>query len=226
MIYGSPSGKNSASWRLGSNFAKGLEASGWETAETIIYDKNINHCTGCKSCWSATPGKCVQNDDMAGILEELSKTDLVVLSTPLYYFSVPGKTKDYIDRNMPIAYQTVLKMYGKATTDWLDKIKFVLISCCGYFEKSYFDGLKMAMRYSYGKAYAEDFLVPNSGGMSKDKNGTQFIDYYKLMEKMGAEFGKKQSISPQSRKEFEDFTTMNPEKIAEMRARFALLQKS
>lgn len=225
LVYGSPNGKNSASWRLGSSFGKGLESAGWETNETIIYDKDIKHCLGCKSCWSATPGKCVQADDMAGIIERLSNTDLVVLSTPLYYFMVPGKTKDYLDRHMPIFYQTVLKMYGKSAQDWIDKIKFVLISCCGFMDKNFFGGLKLSMQHIYGKAYAQDFLVPNSAGMSADRNGTEFSDYYKLMEKLGAEFGKGMSISPESRREFEDFTTMNEAKIAEMRARFALINK-
>lgn len=226
MVYGSPNKKDSASYRLGSSFGKGLETSGWQTSEIVIYDKEISHCLGCKSCWSATPGKCVQNDDMAGILDLLSKANLVVMAVPLYFFMVPGKTKDYLDRHMPMFYQTVLKMYGKATQDWIDHIKFVLIGVCGYPQKSYFGGMKLSFQHIFGKAYAADFFVTNSAGLSADKNCTEFKEYYQMMEKLGTEFGKDMKVSAQTMAEFEKLTEMDNPKIADMRERLAKLQNS
>jgi hypothetical protein len=163
---------------------------------------------------------------MSEMLDSQAKANLLILSAPLYFYTVPGKTKDYLDRLMPQFYETVLKTYGKVQQDWLDRIKFVLISPCGFPQKDNFDALVATARKIFDRAYAEDFLVPNATGMSFDRNSSEFTDYYQLMEKMGAEFGRSMSVSRESRDEFEAFTTMNPEKMASMRARMSSLQKT
>jgi putative NADPH-quinone reductase len=219
VVYGSPRGKNSASYRLGSKFTRGLEDGGHQVQEIMLNDYEIGHCKGCKSCWTATPGKCAQNDGMAKIVEDHRNADLVVLSVPLYFFTVPGKVKDYLDRQLPLYLETFHKSASSTPKDsktWLEKIKFVLISPCGLPEKSNFDGLKVTMKQIFGSSYAQDFLVPFADGMAKDYDETIFSDVYALMRDAGMEFGKTLTISQETRNRFEQMTTMDKEKIGQI----------
>jgi multimeric flavodoxin WrbA len=100
MVYGSPHGKNSATFRLGSSFARGLKDEGWAIDELILNDVEIKHCRGCYACWRQTPGVCVQKDGMEDVIRRHKNIDLLVLASPLYFYSVPGKVKDYWDRQL------------------------------------------------------------------------------------------------------------------------------
>ena len=43
-------------------------------------------------------GPCCQNDDMAGLKEQILASDMVVFVTPLYYFGMSAQLKTVIDR--------------------------------------------------------------------------------------------------------------------------------
>ena len=60
---------------------------------------NIGYCRGCGAC--NTTHKCVQKDDMAEILDKMVDADAIVLSTPVYFYSVDGQMKTFIDRTVP-----------------------------------------------------------------------------------------------------------------------------
>ena len=49
-------------------------------------------------------GVCVQNDDVAAILEKMLEADVIVLATPVYYYSMNGQMKTLIDRTLPRFY--------------------------------------------------------------------------------------------------------------------------
>ncbi len=60
-------------------------------------DKKINYCTGCGVCFNA--GKsCPQKDDMAGVLEQMIAVDVIVMATPVYFYTMNGQMKTLIDR--------------------------------------------------------------------------------------------------------------------------------
>ena len=61
-----------------------------------LKDKKINFCIGCMSC--AKNKKCFMNDDANMITDEIAKADVIVWSTPIYYYSMSGQMKTLIDR--------------------------------------------------------------------------------------------------------------------------------
>jgi hypothetical protein len=67
-----------------------------------LYRLKINPCLGCFSCWSSTPGECVQDDDMRPLLAEVARSDLLVLATPVYVDGMTGPTKTFLDRLIPL----------------------------------------------------------------------------------------------------------------------------
>jgi len=152
VLNGSPKGEASNTMNLTRAF---LAGAGY-TAETIDVSKlNINYCRGCFACWTHTPGKCVIADDMAQILEKLIQSDVIVLSFPLYYYSVPGPLKTLIDRQLPLALPEMDEAaeHGDHPARYdFSKQRHMLISTCGFWthEGNYKSVIEMFSR-CYGE---------------------------------------------------------------------------
>lgn len=97
VIISSSPRKNGNSDTLCHSFAEGAEKSGNEVVEIFTNDKKINYCKGCGYCETHN-GECTQKDDMAGIIDEIMKSDVIVFSSPVYFYSVSGQLKTLIDR--------------------------------------------------------------------------------------------------------------------------------
>lgn len=96
----------SASPRKGGNsdtlcdeFIRGAQESGCEVEKVFLCDRKIGYCTGCGVCNSTH--KCVQNDDMAEILDKMIKADVIVMATPVYFYTMDAQMKTLIDRTVP-----------------------------------------------------------------------------------------------------------------------------
>lgn len=85
-------------------FLEGAEEAGHETKKIQLGRKKLSPCLGCEAC--SKTGKCVQKDDMEEILEELITADVIVLATPVYFYSMDAQMKMFIDRCLP-KYQQI-----------------------------------------------------------------------------------------------------------------------
>lgn len=105
ILSGSPR-KGANSETLCAQFAKGAEEAG-HTVELIrLQEKKLNFCTACYA-YKKT-GVCVQKDDMAGILDKMGAADVIVLSTPVYFYQMTAQMKTLIDRTMAAYYEQTL----------------------------------------------------------------------------------------------------------------------
>jgi len=93
----------SASPREGGNsdmlcdqFILGAKEAGHQTEKIFLRDKEINYCTGCYVCKGN--GSCAQKDDMPEILEKMIAADVLVMATPVYFYSMNAQMKTVIDR--------------------------------------------------------------------------------------------------------------------------------
>lgn len=82
-------------------FVKGAQETGQEVEKVCLREKKIAPCIACEACLR-NGGTCVQRDDMAEVLQKLIETDVIVLATPVYYYSVCAQLKTMIDRTLPI----------------------------------------------------------------------------------------------------------------------------
>lgn len=96
----------SASPRKGGNsdtlcdeFIRGAMEAGSEAEKVFLRGIKIGYCTGCGVCNSTH--RCVQKDDMAGILDKMVKADVIVLATPVYFYTMDAQMKTLIDRTVP-----------------------------------------------------------------------------------------------------------------------------
>lgn len=95
--------KNGYTQRLTDLFVRGSKEAGASVVDIDLCSADLNHCLGCYKCWIQTPGTCVHNDDMAGLLKEFLKADIVVMSTPLNAYTVNSHLKVFLDRTLPLA---------------------------------------------------------------------------------------------------------------------------
>ncbi|MDZ4992558.1 flavodoxin family protein [Clostridium perfringens] len=80
-------------------FMKGAQEAQNKVEKIFLGDKKINFCMGCESCLNNN-GKCVLNDDMAEILEKMVEADVIVMATPVYFYTIDGQMKTLIDRTV------------------------------------------------------------------------------------------------------------------------------
>ena len=98
VLAGSPR-KNGNSDTLCNEFIRGAEDSGCEVEKIFVSQKKINFCMGCSYC-QRNNGKCAIDDDMAEILEKMIRADVIVLSSPIYFYAICSQLKAVIDRTV------------------------------------------------------------------------------------------------------------------------------
>lgn len=79
-------------------FAKGAAESGNKVTKINVAEKNIAPCCACYACKGT--GKCVFKDDMADILQAMIDADVLVLASPVYFYSIDAQLKAVIDRTV------------------------------------------------------------------------------------------------------------------------------
>lgn len=94
----------SASPRRGGNsdllcdqFILGAKESGNQVEKILLRDKEINYCLACDAC-QGNGGNCVQKDDMTEVLDKIIDADVIVMATPVYFYTMSGQMKTLIDR--------------------------------------------------------------------------------------------------------------------------------
>ena len=97
LILSSSPRKGGNSDLLCEEFLKGAKDAGNEVEKIFIRNKKIGYCIDCGTCYKK--GKpCIQNDDMAEILEKMIKADAIVMATPVYFYTMDAQMKTVIDR--------------------------------------------------------------------------------------------------------------------------------
>ena len=95
VLKGSPRA-NGNSNTLADQFIRGAKENGHEIFEFDSTRHHVGGCLGCGKCGMKNP--CVQRDDFDMLRPWLIDADIIVFSSPIYYFGVSGQLKNVIDR--------------------------------------------------------------------------------------------------------------------------------
>jgi len=208
---GSPRGNKSNTHIIVEAFFQGASDAGAQTEEIFLLQKEIKHCLGCFKCWTRTPGVCVQKDDMAGLLEKIISSDIIILATPVYIDNVSGLMKNFMDRMIPLIDPHFEKdeggecrhlgRYGKYP-------KMVVIANCGFPEQSHFQVMRLLFgriaRNMSTEITAEIYRSAGELLSSPHPLLPPIIDNYKtLLRKAGKEVVQNGRLSEETRTQLE-----------------------
>jgi multimeric flavodoxin WrbA len=182
---GSPRMENGATDIVLNKFLDGAKHAGAEIEKVYLAKKRINRCVGCYGCWTKTPGVCVQKDDMGKILQKMRESGLWVFATPLYTDTMNSYTKILLERTLP-RLQPFLTKYENRTRHPLrhpeeeNKHKIVVISVCGFPERSHFEALGLTFKKISINAHAPvvgEIYLPGSQ-LLFDKSGRRLVNKF------------------------------------------------
>ena len=97
ILNGSPRRKGNTSM-LVKAFTEGAESAGHTVTEFFLGGMDVHGCKGCFGGHSSKECPCVQRDDMDKIYPVVKASDVVVLASPLYYWTMSGQLRTALDR--------------------------------------------------------------------------------------------------------------------------------
>ncbi len=100
LIISSSARKGGNSDSLCDAYAEGAKSAGHDVEKVRLSTLHIEPCLGCYACEKS--GQCAQHDDMAVLLPKLKAADVIVLASPVYFYTLCGRMKNFIDRTLPL----------------------------------------------------------------------------------------------------------------------------
>ncbi len=98
-VMGSPNKKGNTA-TLVEEYLKGVKEKYNEVDINSVFlqEKQIEGCRGCDSCKRGNMRKCIIKDNMNELIELVISSDVIVLSTPIYWWNMSAQLKTFIDR--------------------------------------------------------------------------------------------------------------------------------
>ncbi|HYE81815.1 MAG TPA: flavodoxin family protein [Clostridia bacterium] len=97
-------------------------------------EPDIKSCTACEGCYKL--GKCVIKDDMQEVYQTIDKADIIIASSPVYFYTVTSHMKKLIDR-----CQAVWASKYKSDSDLISRkqrVGYIVCTAGEPEDKSYF----------------------------------------------------------------------------------------
>ncbi|MBQ7487557.1 MAG: flavodoxin family protein [Clostridia bacterium] len=207
VVNGSPKGELSNTLHITQAFLEGLTAGSHDHQITTftVKDKHIEFCTGCFHCWSHKDGKCIFKDDMVEYTELYKAADLIIFNTPVYYFGMPARLKNLLDRTLPFHLPEIVdRKEGGQRHDYrwdVGNKKIVLIATCGFYSyENNTEPLVKLFDICFGNA-CEKIICPEGTLFSLKVFEKETAPYLASARKAGAELAHDGRISDSTRQE-------------------------
>ena len=98
IVSGSPR-KGGNSDLLCDEFMRGASDAGNQVEKVFLRSKKVAPCNACYYC-RQSGGECAIRDDMGEILDKMQAADVIVMASPVYFYSVDAQMKAVIDRSV------------------------------------------------------------------------------------------------------------------------------
>lgn len=174
-----------------SRLTAGMTEAGAQVETIELRSKKVNPCQGCFTCWTRTPGVCMQPDDMTNeLFPKWRDADLVVYASPLYHYTFNAVMKNFIERTLPFAEPYIVER----DRFWGHPARFqpppsVVLSVAGLPQMEVFEQLKSYV----------GFLLEHMGGVKAAiyRPGAEFLTIPAFKDKAEAVLGAVQEAGRQ-----------------------------
>ena len=133
-IYGSHRrGQNSDT--LVDKLLEGIGSEGVSVERIYASAQGIKSCTACEGCYKL--GRCVIRDEMQSVYQAIDKADIVISSSPVYFYTVTADMKKLIDRCQAVwasKYKTGSSLISKKR-----RLGYIVCTAGEPDDRSYFD---------------------------------------------------------------------------------------
>lgn len=212
---GSPRAEQSTTNIIVQKFLEGAESAGAEVDNVFLINKNINHCSGCFSCWFKTPGQCVFYDDMKELLEKYMSSDIICFATPVYSWNMTAALKNFVDRLIPLRRPVTTQNDGHYDMEVRAKFpEAIVISNCGFPGEKNFETIKEVFKSC--NPVLE--IYRNSGTLLRTSNPKlkSVIDkYLEYVKQAGFELASSNKVSDHTKSKLQ-MELSRPEEYAKM----------
>jgi len=97
IVNGSPRRRGN-SVLLAEQVAVGAREAGAEVETVTTQGMDVQPCTACEACKGTEEGDCIIQDDMQSLYPRIRSADVIVIATPVYWFTMSAQAKLFIGR--------------------------------------------------------------------------------------------------------------------------------
>ncbi len=144
-IYGSPR-KDGNSDLLLRRALEGAEVAGAEVNFIRAGKLKISGCIECGGCDET--GECILDDDMNEVYPLLVESEVIIFSTPIFFYGFPSQAKALIDRSQALWCRRMMKKSGKELRRY-DSGRGYLIAVGATKGKNLFEGVELTAKYFF-----------------------------------------------------------------------------
>lgn len=165
ILSGSPR-KGGNSDTLCEQFMKGAEDAGHIVEKIFVTSKNVAPCMACYYCTKHN-GECAIKDDMNDILEKMLNADVLVLSSPVYFYSISAQLKAVIDRTVArwLEFKNKEFYYIMTAAEDTDTVMNCTLECMRGFAECLEGSVEKGV--IYGKGVYEKGEIQNHSSMQQ-----------------------------------------------------------
>ena len=173
LINASPR-ENGTSSKVASNLINKFENQGNEIKKYHLNSLNIRGCQECFYCRNNHTDTCGIKDDLVEILERVKTTELLIISTPVFYGDISAQLKCFVDRTW--------SYFGKTgvSADHLPRNRsLVFILSYGYPDANIYNALYEKYKYYFNMfGFDNCYLIKAYGAQY---NSPEIINEHEVM---------------------------------------------
>ncbi|RPJ62113.1 MAG: flavodoxin family protein [Dehalococcoidia bacterium] len=172
--------------RLLNEAVAGAAGKGVQVKQVVLSDLEIAPCQHCDGCIQMQ-GRCVIEDDMQDLHQELREFDRFILASPIFFMGITAQSKTMIDRCQALwVMKYLMKLPIGLNKDIPRKGAFISVGATSY--GNLFDGSKATVNSWYKTLdveYTANLLIPGIDDYNAvSKHPTAMKDAFALGQQM------------------------------------------
>lgn len=183
------------------HLVEGMRDVGAQVDVFNLRDKKIKHCQGCFTCWTKTPGQCIQKDDMTNeLFPKWIEADIAVYASPLYIHKMNSAMSAFVERTLPVALPFFEQdengnVYHPLRTK---APAAVWLSVCAFPEEAEFDAFSNFINQTHHKdvPIVAEIYRTAAESMVRPHNKEKMMDILDATKQAGRELVQEMRVSP------------------------------